>query len=267
MEDTKLPRISVLMAIYNCQETLSEALDSLLGQTFNRFKIILCDDCSTDNTYAIAKSYKDKYPDKFILLKNNINLKLPSTLNRCLEYADTEFIARMDGDDISKPDRFMKQIKFLDENPEYALVSSAMEYFDETGVFRIGKPIERPDNKSFRKNTPYCHAPVMIRTDILRKVGGYTVKSWTERGQDVHLWAKIHSTGNRGFNIKEPLYAMRDDKNAFRRRSLKQALLAFKRRYIILKILRQPRIFALYEFKGILVAISPKWLYDKFHKV
>ena len=92
------PRIAVIMGIYNCAPTLQEALDSLYAQTYQGFKIILCDDGSKDNTYAVAQSYADKH-DNIILIKNEKNMGLNATLNRCLEYADTEFVARMDGDD------------------------------------------------------------------------------------------------------------------------------------------------------------------------
>ena len=135
-------RITVLMGIYNCAATLSEALDSLINQTYKSFKIILCDDGSSDNTYQIAKRYADKY-DNIILIKNERNMKLAATLNHCLKYADTEYIARMDGDDISLPTRFEKEINFLDAHPEYALVSCPMIHFDEKGEWKRGKAIEK----------------------------------------------------------------------------------------------------------------------------
>src|SRR5690625_5567791 len=131
-------RITVLMAIYNCAPTLKEAIDSLYAQTYNNFKLVLCDDASTDNTYEIAKQYAEKH-DNIVLIQNEKNMKLAYSLNRCLEYADTEYVARMDGDDISLPTRFEKQIKFLDEHPEYAVVSSPMIYFYENEDWGRGK--------------------------------------------------------------------------------------------------------------------------------
>ena len=118
-----MPRISVLIGIYNCAPTLVEALDSLYAQTYQDFKIILCEDGSTDDTYAVAKEYAEKH-DNIVLLRNEMNMGLNYTLNRCLEHADTEYCARMDGYDISLPTRFEKEIKFLDEHPEFAVVSA-----------------------------------------------------------------------------------------------------------------------------------------------
>src|SRR5690625_6817573 len=84
-------RITVLMAIYNCAPTLKEAIDSLYAQTYNNFKLVLCDDASTDNTYEIAKQYAEKH-DNIVLIQNEKNMKLAYSLNRCLEYADTEYV-------------------------------------------------------------------------------------------------------------------------------------------------------------------------------
>ena len=131
-------RISVLMGIYNCAPTLQEALNSLYDQTYQGFKIILCDDGSHDDTLKIAEE-NARLHENVIVIKNDRNMGLNYTLNHCLKYADTEYIARMDGDDISVPTRFEKEIKFLDEHPEYAVVSAPMIYFDEGGEFRRGK--------------------------------------------------------------------------------------------------------------------------------
>lgn len=266
MEKNIKPRITVLMAIYNCADTLEEALDSLMSQTYQGFKVILCDDCSTDNTFEVAQKYIAKYPDKFILISNERNMKLPYTLNRCLELADTEYVARMDGDDISKPERFQKEIDFLDSHPEYALVSCPMEYFDENGVFRVGKGGGEPIRKNFIYSTPHAHAPVMMRTNALRNVGGYTDKKWTQRGQDVHLWAKFYSSGYKGYNLKESLYMMRDDAKAFKRRSLKQSIYSFRRDWDIYSMMKISKLYLVLDIKGVLVGIGPKWLYDYFHK-
>lgn len=91
------------MGIYNCAETLPEAIDSVLTQTFSDWQLILCDDGSKDNTYGIAKEYQGRFPEKILLLQNEQNMGLNHTLNRCLQVASGEYVARMDGDDISLP--------------------------------------------------------------------------------------------------------------------------------------------------------------------
>lgn len=229
-----LPRISILMGIYNCADTLTEALDSLYGQTYKEFKLILCDDGSTDNTYEVAKKYADKY-DNIVLLRNEKNMKLAYTLNHCLEYADTEYVARMDGDDISLPERFEKQIAFLDSHPEYAVVSCSMIHFDESGDWGQGKTVEKPDINTFKKSTPHPHAPSMMRTSVMKEVGGYTINKYLERGQDYYLWYKIYKAGYKGYNLQEHLYKMRDDKDAMARRTLKSRFYSSYVKYKVLK--------------------------------
>jgi len=206
------------MGIYNCATTLTEALDSLLAQTYQDFKVIMCDDGSSDNTYEVAQSYVERYPGKFILIKNEHNLKLAATLNRCLEYADTEYVARMDGDDISLPERFAKEIAFLDAHPEYAFVSSPMIFFDENGDYRTGVATECPTKEDFAKGVPFCHAPVMMRRSLLLSIGNYTADPRVERIEDYYLWYKFYRAGFAGYNFQTPLYKMRNGRDAFLRR-------------------------------------------------
>jgi len=212
-------RISVIMGIYNCAQTLAEALDSLLAQTYQGFKVIMCDDGSFDNTYEVAQSYVERYPGKFILIKNERNIKLAATLNHCLEYADTEYVARMDGDDTCDSKRFEIQLNFLDEHPEYSHVSTAMKLFDEDGFYgRTHKKKELPGKNEFKDGTPYCHAPSLFRKSAFDTVGGYCSDARVFRVEDYYLWYKFYRAGLQGYNLDIPLYNMRNDKNAYARR-------------------------------------------------
>ncbi len=228
MKNNDSTRISVIMGIYNCAPTLAEALDSLLAQTYQGFKVIMCDDGSRDNTVEVAKSYVDKHPGKFILIKNEKNMGLAATLNHCLEYADTEYVARMDGDDVSVPERFATEIEFLDSHPEYALVSCPMIYFDENGDYRTGQSCPEPTARQFRFGTPFCHAPVLMRRDILNSIGNYTAEPWIGRSEDYYLWYKFYKAGHKGYNLSTPLYKMRNDRNAIARRTAKLRWVSYK---------------------------------------
>ena len=262
-------RITVIMGIYNCAPTLSEALDSLLNQTCQDFKVVMCDDGSSDNTAVIAQHYVERYPGKFILIKNERNMKLAATLNHCLEYADTDYVARMDGDDLSLPERFQKEIDFLDSHPEYALVSCPMIYFDESGDFKTGKCESDPSKEIFRYQTPFCHAPVMVRTDVYRDVDGYTVKKTTERREDYYLWYKIYKAGYRGYNLSEPLYKMRDDRNARSRRiGITSRINAYRCTIEVLKGLglKKPRLYAFPILLKVFAPLIPYKLYRYLRK-
>jgi glycosyltransferase involved in cell wall biosynthesis len=115
------PKISVVMPVYNGKEYLALAVESILRQTFADFEFIIINDGSTDNSADIAASYEDP---RIKLLHNDKNLGLIPSFNRGLENSRGEYIARMDADDIAFPDRFKKQVAFLDDHPDIALCGS-----------------------------------------------------------------------------------------------------------------------------------------------
>lgn len=257
-------RISVLMGIYNCAPTLQEALDSLYVQTYQGFKIILCDDGSKDDTLKIAEENAKKH-ENVIVIKNEHNMGLNYTLNHCLEYADTEFCARMDGDDTCHPTRFEKEIKFLDEHPEYAIVSTTMHHFDEMGIFRTGMASGEPKPSDYPKGVPFNHAPCMIRTSAYKTVGGYSVSGKLLRQEDYHLWLKMYEKGFRGYMLNEPLYNMRDDRNAYARRNWISRRNEAYVKYLACKMLNLPFWYYRYCLKPIILYIMPQWLYKRLH--
>ena len=262
----RLFKVSVIMGVYNCEATLPEALDSILNQTYTNWQLIMCDDGSTDNTYIIAESYRQKYPEKIILIKNEKNYGLNITLNNCLRCAKGEFIARMDGDDISLPDRFEKEVQFLDEHPQYAIVSTPMEYFDENGTFRIGKCGGEPDIKSMAKGTPFCHAPCMVRREAYEAVNGYAVSDKRLRVEDWDLWIRMYEKGYRGYNLSEPLYKMRDDRNARSRRKFKYRINESRVGVSAVKKLKLSPFNCIYILRPIIIGLLPNFVYDFLHR-
>lgn len=265
------PRISVIMGIYNCADTLDEAINSILNQTFSDWEFILCDDGSIDNTYDIAKRYADLYSEKFILLKNFKNMGLNYTLNHCLEHAKGDYIARMDGDDICDPTRLGKEIKFLDEHPEYAVVSTEMVMFDEQGDWGKTSVIERPTQQDFCLHTPFfCHAASMIRRSVIEEVGRYTQNPKLLRVEDCDLWFKIYAKGYKGANIPEVLYKMRDDRNAFCRRSIKGRFNSCYVLYHGFKMIHMPWYKYIYVLRNIVIELlkcfMPEILYRWIHR-
>lgn len=214
MTDSK---ISVLMGIYNCADTLEQAVASIQGQTYTNWELILCDDGSTDRTYAVAQALAAK-ESRIVLLHNETNLGLNQTLNNCLAAASGSYIARMDGDDDCLPERFEMQLAFLEKHPEFQIVSTAMVLFDETGEWGQASCPEYPQPEDTVSGTAFCHAAVMIKKSCIDEVGGYTVDRRMLRVEDVNLWIKLYAAGYRGYNIQKPLYRMRNDQNALNRR-------------------------------------------------
>lgn len=264
-------KISVIMGIYNCSSTLAESIDSIFAQTYSDFELIMCDDGSSDNTYSVAMKYKEKYPDRIILIKNEQNMGLNFTLNRCLELARGEYIARMDGDDISLPERFKTEVDFLDNNPEYAIVSCPMIFFDENGDFGTNARIPYPQITDFVRNSPFfCHAPCMVRRNAFLDVQGYTVDKRLLRYEDCNLWYKLYAKGYRGHNLSIPLYKMRDDQNAFKRRTFSSRMRSVYVQYNGFKLVNMPKKYYPYllvQFiRSFCIGILPASIYKKLRQ-
>ncbi len=265
------PKVSVIIGIYNCEKTLDEAIESILMQTYSDWEMILCDDGSTDNSYQIAEKYAKQYSSKVILLKNDCNRGLNYTLNRCLEVAQGEYVARMDGDDISLSTRFEKQVHFLDEHSDMALVSAQMVLFDEHGEWGKVSNKEYPQVEDFCGKVPFfCHAACMIRRSAYLEVGGYTVNKNLLRVEDCHLWFKIYSKGYRGANLQEVLYKMRDDRNATKRRTFSARKNGIYVMFVGFRMLKMPwyRYLILVKLSCIemIKVIIPNPLYEFFHR-
>lgn len=261
-----MPKISVIMGIYNCAATLAEAIECIFAQTFSDWELILCDDGSTDKTLKIARSYADIHPDRIILLRNETNQGLNKTLNLCLAKAKGEYIARMDGDDHCSPNRFEIELAALEAEPEIAFVSTDMTFFDESGVWgQISHP-DYPCAQDFIHGSPFCHAPCMVRKKAYDSVGGYSVEKRLLRVEDYHLWLKMYCAGYRGKNIHQPLYQMRDDRNAYGRRKFRFRVNEAYVKALSVRKLNLPAWNYVYVLRPILVGMLPGWLYNKLHK-
>ena len=258
-------KISIIMGVYNCEKTLEESIGSIISQTYTNWHFIICDDCSKDKTFSILKKYNEDYPGKFTILKNSKNMGLNYTLNKCLRECDGEYIARQDGDDISLPTRFSEEIEVL-KNRKYALVSSSMINFDENGDFGIIKHPEIPTVNDFRFGSPFCHAPVIIRKKVLDEVNGYTVADNLLRVEDYHLWFKIYSKGYIGYNIQKPLYKMRDDRNAVKRRTFKNRMNETRLKFWGFNEIGVSKKYYFYALKPFLLGFVPTRIYSFLHR-
>ena len=260
-----MPKVSIIMATYNCENTLKKSMDSILAQTFEDWEFIICDDCSTDGTLKILNDYAEKYPKKIIVIKNEVNSKLSYSLNHCLEHAKGEYIARMDGDDISLPERLEKQVKFLDEHPEYAVVSTAMTPFDENGTrpARFMKP--EPTKDDLLSRSPFAHATIVMRREAYDAVGGYTVSKRTERGQDYDMWFRFFDLGFKGYNMQESLYLVLEDDTAIKRRTLRTRYYEVQTKLKGYRLLNYPPYKYIHAFKPILTALVPVKLIQHYH--
>jgi len=176
------PLVTVLMPVYNAEAYLQEAIESILRQTLANFEFLIVDDGSTDNSVAIIKSYNDA---RIRFVQNERNLGISATLNRGIELASCELIARMDADDISYPARLQKQYDFFTANPDCALLSAWAQEVTETGEPIRTEKWRRP---FFYYNLTFeCwiyHPTVMYRRSAVLDAGAYS----TPYSEDYDLW-------------------------------------------------------------------------------
>lgn len=195
----KLPKISVLMPVYNCELYIKEAVESILNQTFDDFEFLIIDDASTDDTVNIIKKYTDS---RIQLIEKPINTGLTHSLNYGLNIAKGDFIARMDGDDISVLQRFKKQIDFLDANPDVVLCGSFFSIIGTNDVIIVPEDYESI-KLTMLKRCCIGHPTVMMRKAIFDKYSlNYDVTK--EPAEDYDLWIKLLDKGEI-YNIQEVL--------------------------------------------------------------
>lgn len=260
-------KVSVIMSVYNCEDTLRESIDSILAQTYDNWEFVICNDASTDGTQAVLDEYQAKYPEKFVLVSNESNMRLAYSLNHCLQYATGEYVARMDGDDISVPERFAKELAFLKSHPEIDLVGSLMRRFNDNGMADVMNAKEYPDKYDMRNGPPMFHATIMTYKRVYDALGGYTVSKRTVRSQDYDLWFRFFAAGYRPCNLQEALYLVREDMNAIKRRTFKVRWNAFKTTRIGYKLLGFPKRWLIKEFVVMIVkSLVPKRLIYRYRQ-
>lgn len=254
------PKVSIIMGIYNCENTLVKSIESIINQTYKNWELIMCDDCSKDKTYELAKQYAKLYPKKIIVIKNSKNVTLGPTLNRCLEYVTGDYIARHDGDDLYRRDKLEKQVEFLNDNSEYDLVGTAMNVFDENGFYgkRVLKDI--PEGKDLMWGTTFAHATIMARAYVYKDLEGYSERKDRRGVEDYDLWFRFFSKGYKGFNLQEALYEVREDRDSYKRKNLKRRINEIKTMIFGRQILKLNYSYLMFIVKPILTIITPKYL-------
>ncbi len=188
------PKISLIMSVYNGEDYLRDAIESVLNQTFKDFELIVINDCSTDKTYEILKRFAEL--DKRVKVHTNeVNLRLPSSLNKAISYAQGKYIARMDADDICLPERLEKQYNFMENNPSVAL-SSCRFMTLKNGVISSGGCGGKSDKESIKAlllvTNPILHPGIIAKADAIRSLGYDKNFTCTE---DMELWTRFVMAG------------------------------------------------------------------------
>lgn len=193
-----MPRATVLMPVYNGGDFLTHAMDSVLSQTFRDFELLVIDDCSTDKTPAVLDHYA-KRDSRVQVVRNERNLGIVETLNRGLNMAQHDYIIRMDADDFSYPDRFAKQIAYMDAHPDVGLLGAKYIHIDERGGYVFdGQPMPPEPEPGTRGYTHWKllwmtsiqHPSAVLRREVIKQNHlRYDADYFT--AEDYDLWTRI----------------------------------------------------------------------------
>ena len=258
--------ISVIMGTYNGRSRIERAINSIKKQTFTDWELIICDDCSTDGTYEyLLDRYRNE--PRIIITQLCRNSGLSSALNRCIELSHGEYLARMDDDDYSHPDRFEKQLKALLKHPEVALVSCNINYFDDNGIFGdSGNLFFIRSKEDVFCGRVFVHPTVMIRRTAILDVGCYTVSKLTRRGQDYDLWCKLYYAEYQGMVMADILFDYYESRQSIKNRKIKYRIDHIKVKLAWRRKLALPVKYDLLLLRDIVVILIPQFLYTKLRK-
>jgi glycosyltransferase involved in cell wall biosynthesis len=196
-------KVSVVMAAYNAERYIDEAIDSILSQTFTDFEFLIVNDGSTDSTKEILELYKDPR----IKVLDQSNQGCAFARNQAISQARGKYIAIMDADDVSLPDRLKKTVAYLDEHPDVVLVGgSYIVKHENTDAETVIRPPtdDRILRKSLLRYAPFVDPANVIRKDAFEKAGGYKV----DHGFDYELYSRLAKLGKLA-GIEEPLVIIR----------------------------------------------------------
>lgn len=187
-------KVSAVMSVFNGERFLAEVIESVLCQTYEDFRFIIVDDGSTDRSEQIIRGYKDP---RIRLIKLKENVGLPAALNRGIKLSDAQYIARVDADDPSFPDRFEKQVRFLDTHPDILVVGGAVVVVSEAGrrLCVLRHPCAPEEiQEALSKHNCIFHSAAMMRRSAFEKVGGY--REQFLYAQDGDLWLRMSECGS-----------------------------------------------------------------------
>ncbi|MDE6250280.1 MAG: glycosyltransferase [Alphaproteobacteria bacterium] len=198
-------RLSVLMPAYNAEKYIAAAIESILSQTFTDFEFIIINDGSTDNTAKIIQEYANR-DTRIKFIDNKQNQGLIAVLNQGLDLCQGEYIARMDSDDIALPERFARQVKYMDDNPNVAAVGTwAHAFGDRNQEMKYPRTVRLLDLLAY--GSLVAHPTVMLRTSVLRENNIYYNPIY-QHAEDFGLWATLLQYGEI-HNIQEVLLKYR----------------------------------------------------------
>ena len=196
------------MPVYNCPDYVGAAIESILGQSFTDFELVLIDDGSSDHTPTVL----DRYRDSRIRRYTQSNRGLAATLNRAIELSRAPLLARQDQDDLSEPDRLAKQVAYMDSHPDCGLLGGWAQIM--VGDRLSDRYHRHPTDASELRygllfNNPFVHSSVMLRKSVVIEIGGYSEDPSRQPPEDYELWSRMSRVAEIA-NLPENLLVYRE---------------------------------------------------------
>lgn len=260
-----MSKISVLMCVYNTPNNyIAKAVDSILKQTLRDYEFIIYDDGSKKETVDFLQKISST-DNRIKLILNNENHGLGYGLNRCLEHATSEYVARMDADDYCDVTRLEKQLSYLITN-NLDVVGCNMFYFENDKIYGRCMYEQIIEDSDFLFNSPISHPTIVAKKKAFDLVGGYCEEKWCLRNEDYELFMRMQKNGLHLGNLSECLYYFREDLDAASRRKFKYRINEFNvRRKGFQQLNLYPKGF-LYIWKPIFIGLLPKGIYRNLRK-
>jgi glycosyltransferase involved in cell wall biosynthesis len=215
-------KYSVLMSVYYKEkpEYLQQSMQSMYDQTISTDDFVLvCDGPLTSELDAVITMMQEKFDGRLHVHRLEKNGGLGNALNIGIQHCKNELVARMDSDDISRPDRCQKQLGVFSENPSYSIVSGIVEEFSDDinhiSACRVVPEHQQNIINFAKKRNPFNHPCVMYKKSSVESSGGYRDFYLLE---DYYLWLRMLQKGFQGYNLQEPLLWMRAGSDMYKRR-------------------------------------------------
>jgi glycosyltransferase EpsE len=258
-----MPLISIIMGVHNGKRTIGTALESIRSQTFTDWECIVCDDGSTDGTWENLIDSTATDP-RFKLLRNSTNRGLAATLNRCIDAATGDLLARHDADDTSEAQRLQEQVDYLAANGEVTVVGTYAALVDDLGrTWGELRHALTPEKFDWLKRNCVVHPSVVMRKSAIVAEGKYDEDA--VRLEDWDLWLRLVSRGHKIVTLPKRLYNLHWDRSDYSRRKFKYRLGEMCLVLRGLKLLRAPSYYYGYVLKSLLAGLAPSGLLYLHH--
>ena len=249
------PTVSVVLPVFNCEKYIGAAIESIVTQTYRDFELVIVNDGSTDNTESIVRKFSDP---RIIYQKNEKNSGLIYTLNKAIETSKGKYIARMDSDDISLPDRLQQQCEFLEQHPDVGIVATTIINIDDNdrqlGAWELDRKTVSHSTirKAMLRENCISHPSVMGKAELFHR---FPYQEQQKNVEDYDLWLRLLANNIQFAKIANPLLLYRIHEASVTSVVLKNKNFFFKHLHMKLRLLADLGKFNGYALRILLSAL------------